>query len=74
MRAKNSLQEEGLPYTDISLDKFPQCRQGVKERTGKHTVPQIFFNDIHVGGNDDLKKVVRKLSLKSVVKALDCTE
>ena len=58
MRAKNTLQEQGLPYADISLDAFPQEREYVKTRTGKTTVPQIFFNSVHVGGNDDLEKLV----------------
>jgi glutaredoxin len=58
MKAKNTLQNMGIPYQDITLDAFPQCREFVKERTGKRTVPQIFFNNIHVGGNDDLQKMV----------------
>ena len=58
MKAKNTLQEKSLPYTDIGLDKFPQCREKLKARTGKHTVPQIFFNGIYVGGNEDLQKAV----------------
>ena len=58
MRAKNSLQDRGLPYTDVSLDSFPQCREDVKHRTGKNTVPQIFFNAVHVGGNDELQALM----------------
>ncbi|XP_046565783.1 uncharacterized protein LOC124274466 [Haliotis rubra] len=58
MRAKNSLQELRLPYSDVGLDKFPQCRQELQTRTGKKTVPQIFFNAVHVGGNDDLQKLI----------------
>lgn len=58
MRAKNTLHSQNLPYTDISLETFPQCRQEVLDRTGKKTVPQIFFNNVHVGGNDDLQKLV----------------
>ena len=30
----------------------------MKERTGKATVPQIFFNAVHIGGNSDLEKLV----------------
>ncbi|XP_071117898.1 uncharacterized protein [Haliotis cracherodii] len=58
MRAKNSLQELRIPYSDVGLDKFPQCRQDLQTRTGKKTVPQIFFNAVHVGGNDDLQKLI----------------
>ena len=60
MQAKNTLNEHDLPYTDISLDNFPQCREQMKTLTnGRMTVPQIFFNNYHVGGNDDLQKLVR---------------
>lgn len=63
MRAKNTLQEHNIPYIDINLDNFPQCRDDVKTRTGRSTVPQIFFNATHVGGNDDLEKLVSLLTL-----------
>lgn len=36
---------------DIDLDK----RTEMIERTGKRTVPQIYINDHHVGGFDDLQ-------------------
>lgn len=60
MKAKNTLQENNIPYTDINLDTFPQCREDVKTRTGRSTVPQIFFNATHVGGNEDLVNLVSK--------------
>lgn len=58
MKAKNTLQEKGIPYTDISLDKFPQCREELTSKTDKKSVPQIFFNATHVGGNDDLQALI----------------
>lgn len=66
MKAKNTLQEKGIPYTDISLDKFPQCREELTSKTGKKTVPQIFFNATHVGGNDDLQALVSWMWLRIV--------
>ena len=58
MRAKNSLQELGIPYTDVSLDKYPQARHDLQMQSGKRTVPQIFFNARHIGGNDELQELV----------------
>ena len=58
MRAKSSLQELGLPYTNISLDTYPTVRQWVRDKTGKSTVPQVFFNATYVGGNEELQKLV----------------
>lgn len=63
MRAKNTLLDLGVPYTDISLDTYPQCREEVKRLTGgRQTVPQIFFNAKHIGGNDDLQTLVKDTS------------
>lgn len=58
MRAKNTLQELGVPYTDVSLDRFPHARQDMQMRAQKRTVPQIFFNAKHIGGNEDLQDLV----------------
>ncbi|XP_021375341.1 uncharacterized protein LOC110464448 [Mizuhopecten yessoensis] len=62
MKAKNTLQDLGVPYTDISLDAYPQCREELKQRTGRRTVPQVFFNARHIGGNDDLQILVNDKS------------
>ena len=60
MRAKNTLMELGLPYVDVRLDIYPkEVREELKRRTGKSTVPQIFFNAHHIGGNDELQKLVQ---------------
>ena len=59
MRAKSSLQEKGIPYTDVSLDKYPHARHELQMRTGKRTVPQVFFNAKHIGGNEELQELVR---------------
>ncbi|KAK3611987.1 hypothetical protein CHS0354_011647 [Potamilus streckersoni] len=59
MRAKSTLQELGIPYIDVNLERFPQCREEVLRRTGRKTVPQIFFNATHIGGNDDLQNMVK---------------
>lgn len=58
MRAKNTLQEQGIPYIDVSLERFPHARHDLQMRTQKRTVPQIFFNARHIGGNDDLQNLV----------------
>ncbi|EDO33878.1 predicted protein [Nematostella vectensis] len=58
VRAKTKLRDElNLEFVDINLDRHPERRQEAMERSGKRTVPQIFFNNIHVGGFDDLDKL-----------------
>eukprot|EP00095_Tigriopus_kingsejongensis_P004820 maker-scaffold769_size100554-snap-gene-0.19 protein:Tk04820 transcript:maker-scaffold769_size100554-snap-gene-0.19-mRNA-1 annotation:"PREDICTED: uncharacterized protein LOC102804375" len=59
LQAKHTLQELKLPYTEVSVDRFPaHVREWVKERTGKSSVPQIFFNEEHIGGNAEFQKLV----------------
>lgn len=57
-RAKSLLTELGVPFVDIDLDKRPDLRSELTERTGRRTVPQIFFNEKHIGGCDELKQLV----------------
>ncbi|KAM8857889.1 uncharacterized protein ACB058_009370 [Synchiropus picturatus] len=57
LQAKATLKDLGVPVCDVDLGKHPELRSKVKELTGRSTVPQIFFNNVHVGGNDDLQKM-----------------
>lgn len=54
IKAKGLLEERQLEYTDVNVDRIPTARTWLIEKTGKKTVPQIFFNAQHVGGLDDL--------------------
>ena len=57
-RAKKLLGDLQVPYVDVNLEKYPERRYEMEEKTGRRTVPQIFFNSKHIGGYDDLKKLV----------------
>lgn len=55
MRAKMLLEQKQVPYTEIKIDNDAVLReQMIKRSNGAYTVPQIFINDHHVGGCDDL--------------------
>ena len=57
--AKTRLKEENLQYFDVSVDKFPDhVRDWVREKTGKTSVPQIFFNSTYIGGNKELQEAL----------------
>nr|XP_039267870.1 uncharacterized protein LOC120342896 isoform X1 [Styela clava] len=58
--AKAKLGDLKLEYVDVNLDDNPDFRSKMIEITGKRTVPQIFFNNIHVGGNDDFQKLTEE--------------
>lgn len=57
-RAKSLLGSHKVPYYDVDLDKYPERRYEMQERTGRRTVPQIFFNNRHIGGWEELKQLV----------------
>jgi glutaredoxin 3 len=53
-RARRLLQEKGVSFEEIDVDASPEARAEMVARSGRHTVPQIFVDDVHVGGSDDL--------------------
>jgi glutaredoxin 3 len=57
MRARSLLESKGVAYTDIAVDGQPGLRREMTERSGRHTVPQIWIGEYHVGGFDDLARL-----------------
>lgn len=54
-RAKALLTDKGVAFTEVNLGRQPDRRAEMVERSnGARTVPQIFVNDEHLGGCDDL--------------------
>lgn len=54
IRAKQLLTEKGVEFKEISVDGKPEVRAEMKEKANQNSVPQIWINDFHVGGCDDL--------------------
>ena len=53
--AKNLLKSRGLEWVELRIDTDAAERDAMLARSGgRRTVPQIFVNDQHVGGFDDL--------------------
>jgi glutaredoxin 3 len=53
-RAKMLLEKKGVEYTEIGVDMDPVKRREMEALAGRTSVPQIFINNEHVGGCDDL--------------------
>lgn len=54
-RAKALLAQKGVEFTEIDVGMDPARREEMITRAnGRRTVPQIFINDQHIGGSDDL--------------------
>ncbi len=68
--AKNLLKARGLEWTEVRVDTDPSQREAMLARSGgARTVPQIFINDHHVGGFDDLAAADRSGKLAQLLEA-----
>ncbi|MBE9171015.1 glutaredoxin 3 [Pleurocapsales cyanobacterium LEGE 06147] len=64
IRAKMLLWWKGIKFTEYKIDGDETARQKMAERAnGRRTVPQIFINNEHVGGCDDLYELDAKRQL-----------
>ena len=55
LQAERFLKAKGIAeIAKIRVDLDPALRRAMMERTGRRTVPQIYVDDFHVGGYEDL--------------------
>jgi glutaredoxin 3 len=67
VRAKQLLDSKQVPYTDIGVDNNPGLRREMMNLSGRHTVPQIWVGEQHVGGYDDLYALERQGRLDNLL-------
>ncbi|SDF45851.1 glutaredoxin 3 [Celeribacter baekdonensis] len=66
--AKRLLDSKGVTYTDINVMAEPNRRAEMMQKAhGRHTVPQIFIGDTHVGGCDELYALERAGKLDPIL-------
>ena len=58
--AKSLLNRKGVNFTEIDAEDEDVRSAMIQRAGGRKTVPQIFINDIHVGGNDDLQELEKQ--------------
>jgi glutaredoxin 3 len=55
IRAKSLLKSKGVAFTEHGIDGDENARAKMADRSnGRRSVPQIFINDQHIGGCDDV--------------------
>ena len=54
VRARMLLDNKNISYTEIRVDEQTEQRSVMEQRSRRTSVPQIFIDDYHVGGCDDL--------------------
>ncbi len=67
IRAKALLDKKGVEYTEYCIDGDEAARSEMAERAGRKSLPQIFIDDQHIGGCDDLHALERKGSLNDLL-------
>ena len=62
--ARNSVEykEINISTTDGAMDEM------ITKANGKRTIPQIFFDDQHVGGYDDVRALEKENKLQDLLK------
>ena len=69
-RATALLTSKAIVFTEYSLDTQPELRDEMIERAnGGYTVPQIFINDQHIGGCDDMMALEMNNKLDTLLAA-----
>lgn len=60
IRAKALLQQKGVIFREYAIDGDPVARRAMAVRAGgRSTLPQIFINQVPVGGCDELMALER---------------
>ncbi len=68
IKAKNLLNKKGVDYKELRVDQNPELvDEVVKKSSGRTTVPQIFIDDYHVGGCDELYALDREGKLDAML-------
>ena len=66
--AKSLLDSLNYQYQEINIQKMPDKRdEMLRKSNGRRTVPQIFINDLHVGGYDELNRLHLKGELTELI-------
>lgn len=65
--ATRLLASKGVAYDEKKTSSDPALRTEMEQRSGGHTVPQIFIGDQHVGGYDDLAALEQAGELEALL-------
>tara|TARA_B100000579_G_scaffold36176_1_gene25322 strand:+ start:16 stop:270 length:255 start_codon:yes stop_codon:yes gene_type:complete len=67
--AKRLLLRNNLKFEEIDISSKDSLRdEMIKKANGKRTIPQIFFDNFHVGGYVELRELEKKGELLNLLK------
>ena len=67
--AKRLLTRNNALYKEIDIGKVEGAMdEMIKKANGKRTIPQIFFDDHHIGGYDEVRALEKENKLQELLK------
>ena len=67
--AKRLLARNNVTYKEINVATVDGAMdEMIKKANGKKTIPQIFFNDQHIGGYDEIRALEKNNKLQDLLK------
>ena len=67
--AKRLLIRKNIPYSEINVALDEGKREEMQNKSnGRKTIPQIFFNELHIGGYEELRALEKKGELDNLLK------
>ena len=67
--AKKLLTRNNANYIEINIAVVEgSMEEMIKKANGKKTIPQIFFNDQHIGGYDEIRALEKNNKLQDLLK------
>lgn len=68
IRALALLKKKGVEFTEYCIDGDNQARETMAQRAnGRRSLPQIFINNQHIGGCDDLYSLESRNKLDALL-------
>ena len=66
--AKRLFTRNNLSYKEIDISTKDGLREEmIKKANGKRTIPQIFFDDQHIGGYDEVRALEKENKLQDLL-------
>jgi glutaredoxin 3 len=66
-KAKNLLSSIGASFEEIDITETPEIIMELAKKSKMRTVPQIFLDDISLGGYSDIEALHRAGKLKEIL-------
>ena len=67
--AKRLLKRNNVSYSEINIAEVDGALdEMLKKANGKRTIPQIFFDDQHIGGYDEVRALEKENKLQELLK------